>query len=283
MVIRRANWNDFPRVVELLRLVFPQDEEGYYFGFLRYDPLFHPQDVWVIERGGRVISCLWILKRLFTNGQRSLLAGGIANVATHPDFRGRGLASSLLEEVLQEARQMPFSFLILVTDIPGFYKRFGFKEEGKLRGFLEPKEGRGERISRISPWQVLEKYDEFYRRLDLWVPLRTLGYLRWMRFTNRFSSRFKEDHKVAFFGEAGNAGGYFLERKEYIEVFDLFSSEDPEGMRKNLESLGKPVRLFHHPRVLEMLGIKGEREGETVMVLPLSASLDLYFPPADYF
>ncbi|MGQ9472750.1 MAG: hypothetical protein ACUVQZ_08140 [Candidatus Caldatribacteriaceae bacterium] len=46
----------------------------------------------------------------------------------------------------------------------------------------------------------------------------------------------------------------------------------------------KPVRIFHHPRVLERLGIHPERDKETVMVLPLGSHPEpLYLPPADYF
>lgn len=283
MEIRRGTFADFERVVQLLRLVFPQDAGSYYYGFLRCDPLFHPRDVWLAVEGNEVVSCLFILRRLFFDGERFLLGGGIANVATHPAFRGRGLASSLLQEAILQSKREGLSFLILVTEIPSFYGRFGFQDLGKFVADLKPEEGFRLTLARIQGGEILEAYEAFYRRMKLWVPFRNLGYLRGMRVWNRSSSRFREGKTVASFRQVGGMVGYFLEREKGIEVFDLFTREesmDSELLRR----IGKPLRLFHHPVVFERLGIPFSRDRETVMVLPLGAfSGEVYLPVADYF
>jgi predicted N-acetyltransferase YhbS len=283
MEIRRGTFQDFEKVVELLRLVFPQDERGYYFGFLRFDPFFHPRDVWLATDGKEVVSCLWVLRRLFSDGERLLPGGGIANVATHPDFRGRGLASLLLQEAILQSKKEGLSFLILVTEIPAFYERFGFQDLGKFVAYLTPQDS-GLSLSSVRDEEILSTYEAFYRSMELLVPFRNLGYLRGMQVWNRYSSRFREGKKVASFRKINGVVGYFLEKEAEIEVFDLFGRGNLSNLLEILQSLGKPLRLFHHPVVLRHLGIPFSRDRETVMVLPLRAfSGEVYLPVADYF
>ena len=283
MEIRRGTFSDFERVVRLLRLVFPQDEGNYYYGFLRYDPLFHPRDVWLAVEEEEVVSCLFLLRRLFFDGERFLLGGGIANVATHPDFRGKGLASSLLEKAIAQSKKEGLSFLILVTEIPSFYERFGFQDLGKFVARIEPQDS-GLSLSKARGEEILDAYGAFYRRMKLLVPFRNLGYLRGMQVWNRYSFRFREGERVASFRKIEGLVGYFLERESGIEVFDLFTCEEPENVSGLLRKLGKPLRLFHHPAVLERLGVPFSRHRETVMVLYFHAfSGEVYLPVADYF
>jgi len=283
MEIRRGTFQDFEKVVELLRLVFPQDERGYYFSFLRFDPFFHPRDVWLVTDGKEVVSCIFLLRRLFSDGERLLLGGGIANVATHPDFRGRGLASLLLQEAIAQAKKDGLSFLLLVTEIPAFYERFGFQDLGKFVARIEP-QGSGLSLSGVRGEEILSTYEAFYRSMGLLVPFRNLGYLRGLRVWNRYSSRFREGKTVASFRKVGGVVGYFLEREASIEVFDLFGKENLPNLPQILQSLGKPLRLFHHLVVLRHLGVPFSRDRETVMVLYLRAfSGEVYLPVADYF
>jgi predicted N-acetyltransferase YhbS len=283
MEIRRGTFQDFEKVVELLRLVFPQDERGYYFSFLRFDPFFHPRDVWLAVSGEEVVSCLFLLRRLFSDGERLLLGGGIANVATHPDFRGRGLASLLLQEAIAQAKKDGLSFLLLVTEIPAFYERFGFQDLGKFVARIEPQDS-GLSLSGVRGEEILSTYEAFYRSMGLLVPFRNLGYLRGLRVWNRYSSRFREGKTVASFRKVGGVVGYFLEREASIEVFDLFSKENLPNLPQILQSLGEPLRLFHHLVVLQHLGVPFSRDRETVMVLYLRAFPgEVYLPVADYF
>jgi ribosomal protein S18 acetylase RimI-like enzyme len=78
----------------------------------------------------------------FTVGLRSLreqvLQGRshflLENLATHPDYRGKGLASQLIESVLQQAdEQNVLVYLDTASDnkAASLYRKLGFKEEGR--------------------------------------------------------------------------------------------------------------------------------------------------------
>ncbi|MEM1485220.1 ribosomal protein S18-alanine N-acetyltransferase [Oscillospiraceae bacterium PP1C4] len=71
---------------------------------------------------------------------RVLDEGYIANVAVDENYRRRGVATMLLEELLAFARQNKLGFLTLEVregNIPAiaFYSKMGFREVGRRRGF----------------------------------------------------------------------------------------------------------------------------------------------------
>jgi amino-acid N-acetyltransferase len=53
--------------------------------------------------------------------------GEIRSVAVLPDHRGRGVGSRLVQTCLEEARVLGLSEVFLLTLVPEFFKRFGFK------------------------------------------------------------------------------------------------------------------------------------------------------------
>ncbi|MCE9571458.1 MAG: GNAT family N-acetyltransferase [Rhodocyclales bacterium] len=63
---------------------------------------------------------------------RLLPDGHIGRMAVLADWRGKGVGRALLERLLEEARQCNHSPLALhaQTQASGFYRRFGFVEEG---------------------------------------------------------------------------------------------------------------------------------------------------------
>ena len=63
---------------------------------------------------------------------RLLPDGHIGRMAVHADWRGKGVGRALLERLLEEARPLDHRHLALhaQTHASGFYRRFGFVEEG---------------------------------------------------------------------------------------------------------------------------------------------------------
>ena len=53
--------------------------------------------------------------------------GEIRSVAVAPSHRGQGIASNLVEICLHEARTIGLSEIFLLTLVPEFFQRFGFK------------------------------------------------------------------------------------------------------------------------------------------------------------
>ncbi|MDP1734972.1 MAG: GNAT family N-acetyltransferase [Sulfuritalea sp.] len=63
---------------------------------------------------------------------RLLSDGHIGRMAVLADWRGKGVGRALLEKLLEEARRQSHAHLALhaQTQASGFYRRFGFVEEG---------------------------------------------------------------------------------------------------------------------------------------------------------
>lgn len=83
--------------------------------------------------------------------------GEITNVATHPDFRRRGLASELLERLKKEASERGIESIFLEvrrsnTAARALYEKQGFEVIGERKGFYSnPKEDAILMITQSSP------------------------------------------------------------------------------------------------------------------------------------
>ena len=55
----------------------------------------------------------------------------IRSLATHPEFRGRGLASKIVRYLVEDAKQLGIEQIIALTLIEGFFKKLGFKPKRK--------------------------------------------------------------------------------------------------------------------------------------------------------
>lgn len=83
--------------------------------------------------------------------------GEITNVATHPDFRRRGLASELLERLKKEASERGIESIFLEvrrsnTAARALYEKQGFEVIGERKGFYSnPKEDAVLMITQSSP------------------------------------------------------------------------------------------------------------------------------------
>jgi ribosomal-protein-alanine N-acetyltransferase len=93
----------------------------------------------VCADGRRVISYagLWTV----------LNEGHITNVAVHPDFRGRGIGSTVLEALIGRTRRRAgltdFTLEVRASNTAALrlYEKAGFREEGRRRGYYaEPPE-----------------------------------------------------------------------------------------------------------------------------------------------
>ncbi|GIV07066.1 MAG: hypothetical protein KatS3mg017_0268 [Fimbriimonadales bacterium] len=98
--------------------------------FERYfrDPLWQPCYTRVCEADGKLVAAMQIVRRpvRLTDGQILWMAG-IANVATRPEYRGRGYASQLLLDLHRVMDSYDFAFGLLFTGIHDFYARHGWE------------------------------------------------------------------------------------------------------------------------------------------------------------
>jgi len=95
-----------------------------------------PGRIHVLAEGGRVLSACAVLERELVHPGGRTRVGFIGSVSTHPDARGRGLATQLLDCVEEELRASGCEHSMLWADDPGFYARRGYALDGDETDFL---------------------------------------------------------------------------------------------------------------------------------------------------
>jgi N-acetylglutamate synthase-like GNAT family acetyltransferase len=88
------------------------------------------QNMRVIVNDGRVISHAGVYFQTLRSGKLAFRAGGIGSVATDPEFRGKGLASAVVEDCLRLMSEAGCHLAVLWTQRHSFYRRFGFELAG---------------------------------------------------------------------------------------------------------------------------------------------------------
>lgn len=103
-------------------------------GVFMTEPFFDLERKWALFDGGQMRSILTLTPLEFGWG----MAVGISGVATHPRYRGLGLAGRLLDASLEAAAAHDERAAYLFADDPRLYMRHGFVEvDRKVRGLIE--------------------------------------------------------------------------------------------------------------------------------------------------
>ncbi len=89
------------------------------------DPRHRPELSRILEVDGAVASSVRIVDRDFRIGKAVFRLGGIADVATHPDYQKQGYCALLFQEVVAFMAAEGYD-LSLLFGIPNFYHRFGY-------------------------------------------------------------------------------------------------------------------------------------------------------------
>lgn len=116
---------DAAEVLDLLQTVF-DDTSPEWFEAGRTDPPY-PESFGIVARAdGRIVSHAEVIEMPVRYGDATLRMGAVSGVATLPEWRGRGLASAVMERAVAEmaARRVPLS--LLMTGSPSFYARLGW-------------------------------------------------------------------------------------------------------------------------------------------------------------
>ncbi|NLJ39510.1 MAG: GNAT family N-acetyltransferase [Candidatus Atribacteria bacterium] len=299
MEIIRETYETFPKNAEFLKKIFPKDDEKYYYSFLKYHPFFTPYHIYSIKGSNQTLATLWCLPCLFIDNERMILAAGIANVATDPDFRGQGLAGQLMEKVLKEAEIQKYKFLILITEIPEYYKRWGFQEIGKYEVVIESPAIAKYPITcqNITYENILDTYRSFYQDFQMITPFHNLAYMRGREEWNQWSSMFHNNGGKAGWFLLKNEIGHFtifygLDREEYFKVFEIIWDKkiDKKGLLMLFQDwayhLGKEIHLDLSLPVANYLGLKASKDPKETVMVKSYGDIDInriYLPVPDYF
>jgi GNAT superfamily N-acetyltransferase len=97
-------------------------------------PQFHQAETHLIAHAGKPVSQISIFHTPLKMYDGIAHVGSIGGVCTHPDFRGHGLATRLMEHCTQQLIQGGAS-LMLISGGRGLYTRLGNVPFGKYAGF----------------------------------------------------------------------------------------------------------------------------------------------------
>jgi predicted N-acetyltransferase YhbS len=76
---------------------------------------------------GRILGHMAIQFRAMRLGERLITVAGLADVATHPDHRGKGIAAGLLQQAIATAKASPAEFFLLFG-VAQIYPAAGFRK-----------------------------------------------------------------------------------------------------------------------------------------------------------
>ncbi len=200
---------DLPRVADLIELCFASsmDSDGRSYvqqmrrasrdaSFMRWasnaiESASMPLSGFVWEQDGRIIGNASLVP-FRHKGKRLYL---IANVATHPDHRRKGIARALTERVMQHARQRGVNdlWLHVRADNPGAVKMYadlGFVERaqrttwrGSKDGHLSPANSPASNAAPGLP-VVTKRHSRFWSQQLTWLNQLHPDELNWYRSTN---------------------------------------------------------------------------------------------------
>lgn len=125
--IRPIRESELDELIELLCTAHDSEGHARYRGYMEGDPTWCPSQTPVVVVGNRIVSTLRIWDRWVHLGSTPVRMGGIGGVSTHPDYRGRGLATKLMEQTAEYLRGDGYDLGLLFTMIPArFYRRLGW-------------------------------------------------------------------------------------------------------------------------------------------------------------
>lgn len=106
---------------------WPEDGRAYFARYFFGDHDFQPEYTRVCVDNGRIVSVAHIVRRTVSCGEFTLTMGGIANVATLPEYRRRGYSSACLTQAIEVMESDAMDFSLLFTGTHALYERLGWE------------------------------------------------------------------------------------------------------------------------------------------------------------
>ena len=152
MECRGLRKTEMAEMIDLQCVVFMKDGHERYRRYLLEDSSYDWDQSRVGVVDGRIVSTLRIWDRILRVGSRDVRMGGIGGLGTHPDFRGRGCGTLLVDDAAVYMRRAGYHIGALFTEIPcRFYRRPGWASLPRNFFRLVP---RHISPSKQHPWQV---------------------------------------------------------------------------------------------------------------------------------
>ncbi|MPZ74982.1 MAG: GNAT family N-acetyltransferase [Deltaproteobacteria bacterium] len=129
MLVRPEHSNEFIAIGEVLRSVFPTDQEAQLVEQLRQ----HSRLVvsLVAELEGQIVGHIAFSFVQIAGLLNGPVGAGLAPLAVSPVMQSRGVGARLVREGLFACERKGIGFVVVLGE-PGYYKRFGFKQANRF-------------------------------------------------------------------------------------------------------------------------------------------------------
>jgi predicted acetyltransferase len=119
---------DIEQYFELMRNVFGEEAgvDKLAKKLIDYHPTMTLKDFFVIKHKGRIVSTINLIPVTWSIGGILLRVAEMGNVATLPEYRGKGLIRRLVDEFHKEVKDQAYD-LAIIEGIPYFYRQFGYE------------------------------------------------------------------------------------------------------------------------------------------------------------
>ncbi|MBC8871942.1 MAG: GNAT family N-acetyltransferase [Planctomycetes bacterium] len=202
---------DHPAVHQFLLAVFHQPSLGEFQAQLD-EPSYEPNDRLLAKRSGHIVGHVRTVNREVLFGECILPVSTVCDLATLPEFRGRGCGSNLLE--LAERRMLENGAVVglLRTKAPQFYEKRGWARCG------------GQRCSTAAPRHILSRLSEVesQERSPLGIRPSHLHIRFWRHVEQAALGRLYEEGTRGAFGPFVRSEAYWrwlISRRAYDRIY----------------------------------------------------------------
>ncbi|MCX8072278.1 MAG: GNAT family N-acetyltransferase [Candidatus Binatia bacterium] len=273
VVLRTIDPNERDAVLDLLAEWY--NDREFFARYLLHDPTFTPDLCFVAEVEGKLISTFQVFRKQIRLDSAVLDVAGVGNVFTTPAYRGRSIASRLLEFGIAQLPRHGFDVSLLFAVRIAFYARLGYRSHLRYL-FYFPPSGPCREIPRynLRPFtasdlpavqQIYDGYSSRFRGPTLRNPAYWAGQLR---YAGNPSERFlvaEQNGEVVAYARATNLWDFYVVseygcRAGHLEsLVALLLQHQAEGSQNYP---GMLVQLAHDPALLQQLeqhGLVGSR------------------------
>ncbi len=114
--------------IDLWCTVWPGDNRDYFKRYFYGDVEWLPYYTQVAVEENKLVSAVHICKRTVPCGELRMTMGGIANVATLPEYRGKGYNTGCLKRAIAVMEGDAMDFSLLFTGIHDYYGHLGYSK-----------------------------------------------------------------------------------------------------------------------------------------------------------
>ena len=120
---RAIKAGEMEECLDMWGIVFEKVGRQYFVPYFKGDPWFKRAYCRVCVVDGKIASAVQICERKVRVGEAELVMGGIGNVGTYNEFRGKGYSSRLMWDTVSVMKRHGMDFSVLFTGIQAFYEK----------------------------------------------------------------------------------------------------------------------------------------------------------------